>query len=161
MTCPSRVRALAALLAVLALAGCGEPVVSDAGPRAAAAAFMQRLASGDVRGMCRSLSAAAAADLARDFGGSSCRATAAEAARYVAVRPGQRDAVRGIVIEATHDTPLSPAPFRAGARTAALRLVVDDPVLASRQSFDLQLRLVAGRWRVDGGLNALFTLVDP
>jgi hypothetical protein len=153
MTCRSSTSALAALLAVLALAGCGEPAAIDPGPRAAATAFMQRLASGDVRGMCRSLSAAAAADLARDFGGSTCMATAAEAARYVAVR--------GIVIEATHDTPLSPAPFRAGAQTAALRLVVDDPVLASRQSFDVQLRLIAGRWRVDGGLNALFTLVDP
>jgi len=156
MTC----RSSAALLAVLALAGCGTPAVSDEGPRAAATAFLQRLASGDVAGMCRSLSAAGAAELARDFGGSSCLATAAEVARYVAVHPGQRDAVRGVVIEANHDTPLSPAPFRAGATTAALRLVVDDPVLASRQAFDVRLRLVAGRWRVDAGMNALFTLVQ-
>jgi hypothetical protein len=165
MTCrssgPARRRSLAACAAVLAVAGCGSSPEPDLGPRLAVAAFLQQLARGDAPGMCRTLSAAAAADLARDFGGSSCETTAAEAARYVAARPGQRAAVRGVVMEANYDTPLSPAPFRAGATTAALRLVIDDPVLASRQAFDVRVRLVAGRWRVDGGMNALFTLVRP
>jgi hypothetical protein len=159
MTCRSS--ALAALAAALAVAGCGSSPEPDLGPRLAVAAFLQELASGDASGMCRSLSAAAAVDLARDFGGASCEETATEAARYVAARPGERDAVHGVVIEANQDTPLSPAPFRAGAKMVALRLVIDDPVLASRQAFDVRLRRVAGRWRVDGGINALFTLVQP
>jgi hypothetical protein len=149
---------LAALVVALGVAGCGGRAAGDDGPREAAAAFLERLATGDVAGLCRSLSAGAARELARDFGGTTCRETAAEAARYVAVRPGARNAVRGVTILPTLDVPLSPAPYRAGDGTAALRLVIDDPVLASRQALDVRLRRVAGRWRVDGGVDALFTL---
>lgn len=148
---------LAALVASVALAGCGERA-ADPAPRAATAAFLDRLASGDVRGICRSLTVAAAAELARDFGGTTCARTAARAARYVAARPAVRASIRGVTILPTLDVPLSPAPHRPGARTTALRLVVDDPVLGSRQALDIRLWLAAGRWRVDGGVNALFTL---
>jgi len=143
----------------LALAGCGDEAQERLDPRAAAAALMQRLANGDVRGVCRSLSARALAELARDFEGSSCPATAAAAVRYVRDRAGMREAVRGVRILPTSDIPLSPAPRRAGMQRAALRLVVDDPVLGSRQAFDIVLRRIAGRWRVDGGVAALFTIV--
>jgi hypothetical protein len=168
MTCrsdrrPGRRRAGAApaLLAAvsLALAGCGDRAQEPLGPRAAAAALMDRLARGDVRGVCRSLSPRARVELALDFGGSSCRATAGAAVRYVGDREGMRQAVRGVRILRTSDVPLSPAPQRAGAATAALRLVVDDPVVGSRQALDVVLRRIAGRWRVDSGIAALFTIV--
>ena len=109
--------------------------------------------------MCRSLSARAQAELARDFGGANCPATAAAAVRYVRDRAGLRAAVRGVTILPTSDIPLSPAPQRAGAASVALRLVVDDPVLGSRQAFDVGLRRIGGRWRVDAGIAALFTIV--
>lgn len=143
----------------LALAGCGEKAQERHEPRAAAAALMERLANADARGVCRSLSARAQAELARDFGGPSCSATAAAAARHVRDRPGLREAVRGVRILPTSDIPLSPAPQRAGTDRVALRLVVDDPVLGSRQAFDIVLRRIGGRWRVDGGIAALFTIV--
>ncbi len=152
-------RALAALLVASALAGCGERAGDGGGARAAAHAFLERLATADVSGMCRSLSPAAVAELARDFGGASCSQTAQAAARYVASTRGLRSAIRGVRILPTLDIPLSPAPARPGATTVALRLVIDDPVLASRQALDVRLRLTGGRWRVDGGVNALFTRV--
>jgi hypothetical protein len=70
-------------------------------------------------------------------GGGRAGARADGAARGAprAARPGQRDAVSGVVIEVNHDTPLSPAPFQAGATGAALRLVVDDPVRCPQRSF--------------------------
>ncbi len=157
MTCRSSVR-LATGLLVLALAGCGERASDDDGPREAAAAFLQRLATGDVRGLCRSLSPAAVAELARDFGGSSCQQTAKAAARHVARTSGLRRAVGDVTILSTLDVPLSPAPQRPGATATALRLVIDDPVLGTRQALDVRLVLAAGRWRVDRGVNALFTL---
>ena len=168
MTCRSSARpgrtaragrfALATALVALALAGCGERAADDDGPREAAAAFLQRLATGDVRGLCRSMSAAAVAELARDFGGSSCPETAKAAARYVATARGLRSAIEEATILPTLDVPLSPAPQRPGATTTALRLVIDDPVLGTRQALDVRLVLAAGRWRVDSGVNALFTL---
>jgi len=159
MTCRPSPGLLAALLvAIAAAAGCGGRAAEDDGPRAGASAYLERLAGGDVRGICRSLTATGAAELARDFGGTTCSATAAAASRYVAARPDLRDAVRGATILPTLDIPLSPAPQRAGARAAALRLVIDDPVLHSRQALDVRLRLERGRWRVDEGVNALFTL---
>ena len=150
--------ALAIALVALALAGCGERAADADGPRGAVAAFLQRLATGDVHGLCRSLSPAAVAELARDFGGSSCPQTARAAARYVASERGLRSAVREVTILPTLDVPLSPAPQRPGASTTALRLVIDDPVLGTRQALDVRLVLAAGRWRVDRGVNALFTL---
>jgi hypothetical protein len=169
MTCPSdsvsrgrraSIGALAALVALsIALAGCGGKAQERLDPRAAAAALMERLANADARGVCRSLSTRAQAELARDFGGSSCPATAAAAVRYVRDRTGMREAVRGVRILPTSDIPLSPAPQRAGTARAALRLVVDDPVLGSRQAFDIVLRRIDGRWRVDSGVAALFTIV--
>ncbi len=170
MTCPSdsvsRGRragagALAALVVALwiAPAGCGDEAPERLDPRAAAAALMQRLANADARGVCRSLSTAAQIELARDFGGSTCPATAAAAVRYVRDRAGMREAVRRVRILPTSDIPLSPAPQRAGNARAALRLVMDDPVLGSRQAFDIVLRRIDGRWRVDGGVAALFTIV--
>lgn len=154
-------RALPAALAAVALASCGAPAADDAGPRAAVAALLARLAGGDERGICRSLTASAAADLRRDVGGSTCAATAAAAARHVATVPGLRAAVRDVAILPTLDVPLSPAPVRAGAQTAAVRVVIDDPVLGSRQALDLRLRMQRGRWRVDDGVGALFTIVRP
>jgi hypothetical protein len=157
-----RARLSAALVAAsaLALAGCGgTPARDPHGPREAATAFLQRLASGDVRGMCRSLSGNGSAELAHDFGGVTCAESAAAATAYVAERDDLRRAIRGVRILPNIDVPLSPAPLRAGATTAALRLVVDDPVLRSRQAFDVGLRREAGRWRVDAGMQALFTLV--
>jgi len=175
MTCPSepgsgrrrragawRAAALVVALSVgpsVALAGCGGRAQERPGPRTAAAALMDRLADGDVGGVCRSLSSRARAELARDFGGASCPATAAAAVRYVRGRDGMRRAVRGVTILPNTDIPLSPAPQRAGAAHGALRLVVDDPVLGSRQAFDVLLRRIAGRWRVDRGIAALFTIV--
>jgi hypothetical protein len=148
------------LVCTAAAAGCGDGRAPDGhGPREAAAAFLQRLASGDVRGMCRSLSANASAELANDFGGVTCAESAAAAADYVAARDDLRRAVAGVRILPNIDVPLSPAPYRAGATTTALRLVVDDPVLHSRQAFDVALRRDAGRWQVDAGMQALFTLV--
>lgn len=143
----------------IALAGCGDEARERLNPRAAAAALMQRLANADARGVCRSLSARAQAELARDFGGSNCPATAAAAVRYVRDRAGLRDAVRGVRILPTSDVPLSPAPQRAGTGRAALRLVVDDPVIGRRQAFDIVLRRIGGRWRIDRGIAALFTIV--
>jgi hypothetical protein len=153
--------ALAALVVALsiALAGCGEKARERLNPRAAATALMDRLASGNARGVCRSLSARAQAELAPDFGGTSCPAMAAAAVRYVRNRAGMLEAVREVRILPTSDIPLSPAPQRAGTARAALRLVVDDPVLGSRQAFDIVLRRIDGRWRVDGGIAALFTIV--
>jgi hypothetical protein len=171
MTCPSdrrstrrpRAGAWRAVVAVLALsvapAGCGDGGPDPNGPRAAAAALMDRLVDGDVGGVCRSLSARARAELARDFGGASCPATAAAAVRYVRDREGLRRAVRGVTILPNTDVPLSPAPQRAGASRVALRLVVADPVLGSRQAFDIGLHRIGGRWRVDSGIAALFTIV--
>lgn len=151
--------AASVLALAIALSGCGDKAQERLDPRAAAAALMERLANADVRGVCRSLSARAQAELARDFGGSNCPATAAAAVRYVRDRAGMRKAVRGVRTLPTSDVPLSPAPQRAGATRAALRLVVDDPVLGSRQAFDIVLRRIDGRWRVDGGIAALFTIV--
>jgi hypothetical protein len=147
-----------AIAIAIACGGCGGSAAPGDGPREAARAFLARLASGDVTGVCRSLSPAGAAELARDFGGATCRETAAEAARYVAVRSSMRAAIRGVRILPTLDVPLSPAPQRAGATSAALRLVIDDPVLGSRQALDVGLRLTGGRWHVDSGVDALFTL---
>ena len=171
MTCRSdwigrRCAAAAAIALVgalsIALAGCGDRSTERLGPRAAAAALMDRLANADVGGVCRSLSAPARAELALDFGGSSCPATAAATVRYVRDHPGMREAVRGVRILPTSDVPLSPAPQRAGTASAALRLVVDDSTLGSRQAFDIVLRRIDGRWRVDRGIAALFTIVrDP
>ena len=174
MTCPSdfvsrRRRAagragtggLAAVVVALSIAlpGCGDEAQERLNPRAAVAALMERLANGDTHGVCRSLAAHAQAELARDFGGTSCAATAAAAGRYVRDRTGMRDAVRGVRILPTSDIPLSPAPQRGDTNQAALRLVVDDPVLGSRQAFDVVLRRIGGRWRVDAGIAALFTIV--
>ncbi|MDX6719814.1 MAG: hypothetical protein QOJ63_2068, partial [Solirubrobacteraceae bacterium] len=124
-----RAGVVAAVALSIAPAGCGEEAQERLNPRAASAALMERLANADARGVCRSLSARAQTELARDFGGSSCPATAAAAVRYVRDRAGMRDAVRGVRILPTSDIPLSPAPQRAGTTRAALRLVVDDPVL--------------------------------
>lgn len=170
MTCrsepaPGRRRAGVGAAAAVALAlsgvltGCGDEARERLGPRAAAAAFLERLANADVPGVCRSLSVRAQAELARDFGGSACPATAAAAVRHVRDRPGLREAVRGVRILPTSDIPLSPAPQRPGAARVALRLVVDDPVLGSRQALDIALRRIGGRWRVDSGIAALFTIV--
>jgi hypothetical protein len=148
------------LVCAWSVGGCGGAPARDAqGPREAAAAFLQRLADGDVRGMCRSLSANASAELARDFGGVTCAESATAAAHYVASRDDLRRAVAGVRILPNIDVPLSPAPYRAGATTTALRLVVDDPVLHSRQAFDVALRRDGGRWHVNAGMQALFTLV--
>lgn len=170
MTCPSELRrrgrravargaVLCAAAHAFAVAGCGEPAAEQLGPRAAATAWLQRLAGGDVAGVCRSQTPRAVAELARDFGGADCTQTATATARYVLGRKGMRDAVRGVEILPTLDVPLSPAPQRAGAATVALRLVIDDPVLGTRQAFDIGLRRSGERWRVDRGVNALFTLV--
>lgn len=150
---------LAVVAVAFAVAGCGEPAAERLGPREAATAWLQRLAGGDVAGVCRSLTPRAVAELARDFGGTDCTQTSTRAARYVVGRKGMREAVRGVEILPTLDVPLSPAPQRAGATTAALRLVIDDPVLGTRQAFDVGLRRIGGRWRVDRGVSALFTLV--
>jgi hypothetical protein len=152
--------ALVAALVLVALAGCGDTRTADrAGPRQAASALMARLASVDVAGVCGVLSAHARAELAVDFGGSSCPQTAAATVRYVRDRTGMQRAVRGVRIYPTLDVPLSPAPQRAGAATVPLRLVYDDPALHSTQAFDILVRRIGGRWRVDSGISALFTIV--
>jgi hypothetical protein len=162
MTCPSRTSALglvAALTAVACLAGCGGAAPDSSAPRQAAAAFVQRLSHDDAKGLCRSLSQPGVRELARDFGGPTCAATAAAALRYIAARPSLRAAIAGTVVLPNSDIPLSPAPLHVGQTTTRLRLVVDDPVLRRRQALDVVMRLAAGRWRVDSGANALMTIV--
>jgi hypothetical protein len=158
---PTRI-ALAATLAALAglaAAGCG--AVSDAGPRDALGSLLADLASGNVSGACSDLTAAGTADLRPGFGGATCDATLTTAVDYVRARAGEQAAVGGATVLPAVDVPLSPAPYRSGSSTASLRVSFDDPVLAGeQQEFDVGLRLTAGRWQVDSGIAALFTLLQ-
>lgn len=152
-------RLVGAGLVCVALAGCGAAGGSSA-PRAALRTFLADLAGDDVAGACATLTPNAVAELARAFQGSTCGQTVATAARYVMLRSGERAAIGGATILPTVDIPLSPAPFRAGSTTTTLRVSYRDPVLGEQQEADIGLRLVAGGWRVDSGIAALFTLLS-
>jgi hypothetical protein len=150
---------LAAALAGLAAAGCG--TASDAGPRGALQTALADIAAGDVAGACGALTPAGAAELRQGFGGATCAATLTTAVGYVKARAGERAAVGGAKVLQAVDVPLSPAPYRSGSSTTSLRVSFDDPVLGGeQQEFDVGLRLAGGRWRVDSGIAALFTLLD-
>jgi hypothetical protein len=152
----------AALLAVLLAGGCGAGGgAQPPAPSPALTALIADLASGDVAAVCAALTSGAATQLAGEFGGRTCSQTVGTAARYVGLRQGERQAVAAARVLPAMDVPLSPAPYRDGATVARLRVSFDDPVLAEPQSFDVDLRWAAGRWRVSGGLDALFTLLAP
>jgi hypothetical protein len=155
----SRRLLLTGAVALAGLAGTGCASTSDSGPRHALLSVLDALGSGNVAGACGKLTPAAAAELRRGFGGATCPRTLATAAGYVRARTGEQAAVRGARILPAVDIPLSPAPYRAGSPTAALRVAFNDPVLGQRQEFDVGLRLVGGRWQVDSGIAALFTLL--
>lgn len=148
-----------AVCAALALTGCGTD--ADGAPRTAARAFLGHLERGDAPGMCAVLTPRGVAELARDFGGSTCLQTTSAVARFVRTAPGQRRAVaRARILEST-DLPMSPAPYRADADATALRISFHDPILNRRQTFDVMLNRTGGRWRIDLGIAALFTIVQP
>ncbi len=151
-------RAAALALALLAC-GCGSG--ADPGPRPALTALLAHLAADDVSAVCAALTPSAAAELAVDFRGRTCSQTVSTAARYVALRQGERPAVAAARILPTLDVPLSPAPYRGGETAARLRVAFDDPVLAQPQTFDVTLRLAGGVWKVSSGLSNLFTLLAP
>jgi hypothetical protein len=148
----------AVALAGIAVAACGAP--AGGGPRDALRSVLDGIAAGDVAGVCRNLTPAATAELRRDFGGASCTATLTTTVSYVRVRAGEQAAVRGARILPTVDIPLSPAPYRPGSTRTSLRVAFDDPVLGEPQELDVGLRLLAGRWQVDSGIAALFTLLS-
>jgi hypothetical protein len=147
----------AALLLALLACGCGSG--PRPGPRPALTALLARLAAGDVGAVCAALTPNAVAELAVDFRGRTCSQTLSTAARYVALRQGERAAVAAATVLPTLDVPLSPPPYRAGDTVARLRIAFEDPVLAQSQTFDVTLRLAGGAWKVSGGLSALFTLL--
>lgn len=156
----TRTRAqMIAVCAALTLMGCGTD--ADGAPRAAARTFLQHLDSGDAAGMCAGLTSRGVAELARDFGGSTCLQTTRAVARFVRSAPGQRRAIAGARVLESTDLPMSPAPYRAGTDSTALRIAFDDPVLDRPQQADVQLRRIAGRWRLDLGVAALFTILRP
>lgn len=150
---------LAGLALVLAVGGCGSS--PQTGPRKGMSAFLRALAAGNVTNLCRDMSTAAVSELATNFRGSTCPATAGSMTRYVAHTAGEREAVATTVILPTLDVPLSPAPYRAGEKTTTLRLIIADPILRQDQAFDVTLRRNGGRWVVDGGVVAMFTLLTP
>jgi hypothetical protein len=124
-------------------------------------AFLRALAAGNVTNLCRDMSRAAVSELATNFGGSTCHATAGSMTRYVAHTVGEREAVATTTILPTLDVPLSPAPYRAGEKSTTLRLIIDDPILRQDQAFDVTLRRIRDRWVVAGGVTAMFTLLSP
>jgi hypothetical protein len=154
-----RARAVTLLLALVLLAGCGGE--HDAAPRQALQAFFAYVVAEDVSGACATATPAAVAELARDFGGGDCAETLAAVARYVRTTPGQRAALARAHVLKQGDTPLSPAPTRAGATVTQFRVSLRDPVLRQTQKLDVTLRRRGGRWRVDAGVAALFTLLAP
>jgi hypothetical protein len=157
-----RVALAAALAALTGLAGAGCGAASDAGPRDALRSLLAALASGNVAGACSDLTVAGSAELRPGFGGGTCAATLTTAVDYVRARAGEQAAVGRARVLPAVDVPLSPAPYRSGSSTASLRVSFDDPVLgAEQQEFDVGLRLTAGRWQVDSGIAALFTLLGP
>lgn len=152
-----RARVVTVVCAFALLAGCGD--THDAAPRDALQAFLAHVVADDVNGACASATPAAVAELARDFRGHDCATTLGAVARYVRTAPGQRRALERARILAQGDTPLSPAPTRAEARTTSLRVQLRDPVLRRTQKLDVTLRRAGDGWRVDGGVAALFTLL--
>ena len=146
----------------LALLACGCGAGPPPGPRPALTALLRHLAAGDVGAVCAALTPDAVAELAVDFRGSTCSQTVSTAARYVALRQGERAAVAAARVLPALDVPLSPAPYHGGETAARLRVAFDDPVLGGRaQTFDVTLRLAGSVWKVTAGLSALFTLLGP
>jgi len=140
------------------LGGCGTS--APPGPRDAVRTLLADLAADDVPGACATLTPSAVADLARAFRGSTCTQTLRTLAGYVQVRSGERAAIAGASILPTVDIPLSPAPYLPGSTTTTLRVSYRDPVLGEQQQLDVGLRLVGGRWLLDSGIAALFTLLS-
>jgi hypothetical protein len=152
-------RAITVVLATALLAGCGGE--HAAAPRQSLQTFLASLAAGDVPVACATATAAAVAELARDFGGRDCVETLTAVGRHVRTTPGPRLALARARILAQGDTPLSPAPTRADATVTQFRVSLRDPVLRRTQKLDVTLRRRDGRWRVDAGVAALFTLLAP
>ena len=148
-----------ALATALATAGCGAGT-RRADPRLALSHLLGDLAGGNVHALCAGLTPGAVQQLAVEFGDGGCTATATSAVRYVASSPGERRALAHAAILPALGLPLSPAPYRTGDNAVRVRVRFKDPVLGARQFVDLSLRYGAGRWKVSGGLDALFTILS-
>ena len=147
-----------ALVLALAVAGCGSGR-SAPSARVVAAAWLSALAAGDVPRVCDGLTARAASALALEFGGRSCAETISAVVRFDRSTPGRSRSILGARVLPTSTLPLSPAPQYAGAVTAAVRVQFEDPVVRGRQYVDLRLALAGGQWRIDDGVDALFTVL--